>query len=157
MSMGGTELNTNTSNAWPSGSLAIFVPFYLTTPMKVATIWWLNGATVSGNVDAGIYDASGNRIYSVGSIAQSGTQNFQVNTVPVSLILGPGVYYLALVCDNTTATIRSEFNTFVTGSYAKMLGMAQATVAFPLPKSPTLISIGQDYTPSVGISATADT
>jgi len=61
-----------------------------------------NGATVSGNFDIGIYDDQQNLIAHSGSTAQAGTTQWQV--VAVSAAFDPGVYYMALAFDNTTAT-----------------------------------------------------
>lgn len=92
------------SAVWPTANTAIFVPFVVHTELIAVKIGVCNGATVSGNVDVGIYDDQQNRLVSVGSTAQSGvsaTQSFDITDTT----LVPGVYFMALNVDNVTGTV----------------------------------------------------
>jgi hypothetical protein len=153
--LGGTAMNSLVSATWPSGSLALFVPFHLQQHMYVAGVYWLNGATANGQVDFGIYDENGNRIYSTGPVLQSGTSALQLQMVAPAppVHLWAGIYYMGIVASSSTATFRAASNSLSTGTMATVLGMAQAAAAYPLPATPTLISVGQDYIPGIGITS----
>ncbi len=157
--LGGAALNSLTSNAWPSGSLAVLFPFYLGQFMSVDCVYWINGATVAGQVDLGIYTEQGTKVYSTGPLLQSGVTSLQMTPVHPEVELGPGVYYLALVASSGTATFRSANNSLSTGSMAKVLGMAQAPAAYPLPQviTGTWRTLGQDQIPGFGMSSESTT
>ena len=99
------------SAAWPTATLAILYPFRVLTTYQMGCMWVLNGGTVSGNFDIGVYDNPDggsvlNRVASIGSTAQSGANVPQA--VANSGYLPPGNYYAALCFDNTTATTISR-------------------------------------------------
>lgn len=127
MTRGGAELNSVASTAWPGNNWAIWVPFIVTEPIRIQNMWWWNGASVSGNVDAGIYFANGNsqtitKMVTTGTIAQSGTSVIQ-NSATIDITLGPGLFYMALASSTTAATfMRASVATnagdgFTGGSY----------------------------------------
>jgi hypothetical protein len=124
------------SAAWHSANTATFIPFRVPMPVLVAQLWWWNGATVSGNVDMGIYDRVGTRLFSIGSTAQSGTNAMQ--TVDVAdFRLGPGQFYLAFVLNNTTGAVMGD-NGNISANNRKATGFAIMASAFPLPATATL-------------------
>lgn len=136
--------------AWPLANLALFVPFTIAVPTTIVKIMWVNGATVSGNVDVGLYDSQGNRLVSSGTTAQTTVSVVQpVDTTDVTL--QPGVYYMAMAMDNTTGTTRK----FTTGSTAlcRAVGVYQQVSAFPLPSSATFATAStSDFIPVFGIT-----
>jgi hypothetical protein len=138
------------SVAWPSANLAIFVPFRLTRPMVITKLFVQNGGTVSGNIDLGIYDASGTKIVSTGSTAQAGTNGTQSIAV-TSTELGPGLYYLAIALDNTTGQV-FRFTFSVCLDICKALGLAQQASAFALPANATFATIANNIVPVIGCS-----
>ena len=146
--LGGQDYRASSfaSLAWLSSNRAVLVPFFLSTPALVTQLYWVNGATVSGNVDAGVYDLSGTRLVSTGSTAQSGTSAFQGVTLGTPALIGAGRFYLALVLDNTTGTIYKAQNGF-----SRALAIGEATSAFPLPAAVTLSAAGE-HQPMVGFS-----
>lgn len=91
------------SAVWETANSARYLPFVLSDTLVVAQLFCQNGATVSGNVDMGIYSEAGARLVSIGSTAQAGVSTLQFFNI-TDTTLGPGRYYLALGCDNTTAT-----------------------------------------------------
>ena len=97
----------------------------------------MNGATVSGNVDMGIYSAGFTKIGSSGSAAQSGTNALQAVDITDTWI-GPGDFYFGIACDNTTATF------FANNAGVPLLqaagGLMQAS-AFALPANATPITV----------------
>jgi hypothetical protein len=91
------------SAAWPTQYLAIYIPVRVKRRVVVRKLGIANGATASGNLDLGLYDAIGTRLVSAGSTAQSGTTTEQVIDI-TDTIIGPGLYYLAACMDGTTGT-----------------------------------------------------
>ncbi len=95
------------SSTWPAVDRAIYVPVWVETEY-VATTFSLQVAIQSGNLDVGIYDEKGNRIVSKGSTAVgTGLQTVDLTasvTGTASPLLAPGIYFLAMCCDNTTAS-----------------------------------------------------
>jgi hypothetical protein len=142
-----------TSTLFPTANKAFYFPVRLAKPFRPALIFWGNGATASGNVDAGIYDLAGTRLFSTGSTAQSGTTTLQ--SVSVSgLLLAAGRYYVALAADNTTAT-------FLRGAQSVTLqrgyGALQQASAFPLPATATFAALASTRLgiPLLGLSRKA--
>lgn len=146
---GNLSLNTYAQTAWPSANLAIYVPFFLSKPITFSTMFWMNGSTVAGNVDVGVYAEDGTRIVSKGSTAAAGTTTLQVVTVTTTTI-GPGLFYLALACSSTSELVYKTIIGQVLRT--KFTGMAQQATALPLPATATFATVGQDYVPLVGLS-----
>jgi hypothetical protein len=140
---------TATSQTWPTANKALYFPFTLDESTTFTKAFWMNGATVSGNVDIGIYNEAGTRQVSMGSTAQATINSIQeVNIADTTLAAGR--YYMALSCDNTTAT----FYTWLLSSalYSKVLGAAEQTTAFVLPASFTLATPTTANIPVFGFS-----
>lgn len=120
--------------AWPAANLAIYIPFYVQTPVTVYQIAWDNGATLGGNVDVGIYNYALTRLVSSGSTAQSGTSVPQVANITDTL-LAPGTYFMAMAADSNTATYRNSAGGQT--RYCRVLGISEQSTAFPLPTTAT--------------------
>ena len=136
------------STVWSAANRALFIPFALGTQATITRVFWFNGATVSGNVDCGVYDAAGTRLISSGSTAQAGTTAIQSVDV-TDTVIGPGNFYLALAMNNTTGTIR--IRTLGNVVLSKAVGMAAMATAFALPATVTLITTPVDSIPSCGV------
>ncbi|HVB24118.1 MAG TPA: hypothetical protein VNG51_19425 [Ktedonobacteraceae bacterium] len=93
--MGGGVINAGT--AWPANNLALYIPFRIASPFQFSSIAVCIGSA-SGNLDAGVYSEDGTKIISTGSTSVGANNN--VITV-TSTTLGPGLFYLALVCSTT--------------------------------------------------------
>lgn len=96
-----------TSAAWPANNRAVYYPLQIPGYFTVARFMLGNGASVSGNVDIGLYDAAGSRLISTGSTAQSGTTQVQYIGV-TDKSFPPGKYYLALSCSTTSARVNAS-------------------------------------------------
>lgn len=137
----GTEIATNSptlslAGTWPAANRAIYVPFYVADTPTMVGGWILNGTVASGNLDIGIYKA-GTRLVSMGSTAMSGTSALQLfNTADTALTAG--WHYMAMACDNVTATI-GAWN--ITNNYARGFGLLMEESAFPLPATMTGVAI----------------
>jgi hypothetical protein len=129
----GTLVWGTSSTAWPSASMAIYVPIRVKQRVIVVSLAISNGATVTGNLDLGLYSATGVRLVSTGSTAQSGVNTEQVISVTGTSI-GPGLYYLAAAMDGTTGTVRA----FSPASpVATSAGLLTEASAFSLPDTAT--------------------
>lgn len=124
-----------TGAGWPTTNRAFYFPYLLRSSFTVSYAWWLNGSAVSGKVDAGIYDRNGTRLVSVGAATnQAGTTAIQSVDI-TDTILTPGVYYLALVMDNTTGRLWRS-NT-PENKDCRAAGMMMQDTAFALPATAT--------------------
>jgi hypothetical protein len=139
------------STAWPVANKAIFVPFELYETATFVKIGWVNGGAVSGHVDAGIYSLAGARLVSTGSTLQAGTKSLQ--TVTISVTLGPGNYYMALAMDGTTGTNFRWGNSLAI--YNQMAGIQEMATAFVLPSTATFANPAAAYAPKIYIGMNA--
>lgn len=101
---------TAASATWPTANTGLFFPFPIVGQdglddgrTYVGAIW-MNGATASGNLDIGIYDATGIRLASIGTTAQVGTTVPQKASFTTPVQVGPGRFFLGVSMDNTTGT-----------------------------------------------------
>lgn len=148
----GVEMNVLTdvsvNGAWPAANRAIYIPFQVYGPLVAYKLSVFNGATVSGNIDIGIYDGPGNRLVSAGSTAMSGGSVLQSVDI-TDTTLYPGNYYMALAVDNTTATFIR-----LTGSVLQFFGAAgvySQSTAFALPATATFAACLNAYVPIIVI------
>lgn len=122
------------SAVWPTSNRAFYSPIYIDRPGIVTKFWLLNGASVAGNVDIGLYRSDYTLISSKGSTAQAGTnviQEFDVTDFAVT----QGVYFLGVVLSNTGgAVVRVNQNAL---GFLSAAGMTEQTSAFPLPSTAT--------------------
>lgn len=146
--MFGTVWGVPSSVVWPSANRAFFLPFRLSRPFVATLLWWLNGATVSGNVDCGIYSADGRRIVSAGGVAQSGVTAIQTVDITDQLLVA-GQYFLGLVLDNATGTIYRSTLSIPQGRAA---GIFEQATAYPLPNPATFAASAWGYLPSCGFA-----
>lgn len=140
----GTPTLTNSvAIAWPSANLAIYVPFRVADTTTFVKIFWLNGATIAGNVDVGIYDSEGNRLVSSGSIAHAGASVLQTIDI-TDTTLQPGLYYMAMSSDSTTATIQAVNALAI---QLRLAGVYSQASAFPLPATATFTGTASNPAP----------
>ena len=138
---------TTLAGAWPSANEALFYPVLVREPVSVYGFGWSNGASVSGNVDAGIYDTHGTRLASLGSTAMSGTSALQSAALGGPQAIDPGLYYLGMAADNTTATFMRVSTVHL--EYLRASGVQKMASAFALPSTATYAAMDQGYTPLV--------
>lgn len=126
------------SGTYPAANRAYFFPFSTEEPFTIRLLGLINGATVSGNFDLGLYLPNGTRIASTGSTAQAGVSAKQTVDITDVLMSSPH-WYLALAFDNTTATIQ-RVNTggpLADAILLSGLGLQTMETAFPLPATAT--------------------
>lgn len=152
----GATMSSVASGTYPSANVAIYVPFIATCRFTARRLFLYNGATASGNLDLGIYDASADnaprrRLASAGSTAQSGTNAIQQVDI-TDLDLGPGLFFLALAMDNATGTV---FRMTPAAEFLRAFGVFQEASAFPLPANATPATMAQGAMPYFGLSTSA--
>lgn len=123
----------NASVTFPAANRAIFVPFVVGSRFTAMKMVVENTATVSGNIDAGIYDQSGNKIVTMGSTLMAGANGAQVLDIADTTI-PPGRYYMAFACSSATATF-SGWAPAV--GLCSSMGVLQMATAFALPATAT--------------------
>lgn len=118
----GTSANTiGTSN------IAVCGAFTTQIPVTVSTVA-VHVNVASGNMDAGIYDIKGNRLISNGGVAVPAAGRAQV-AMSSKYNLAPGIYWMCISVDNTTATLSSA-----TGASSQFSGYQSCAGSnYPLP------------------------
>ena len=141
---------TASAAIWPTANTAIYMPVILQVPATVFRMAFYV-AVQSGNIDVGIYDELGNRLVSSGStvVDVAGIQIVDITDTPLT----PGVYYLAMCCDNITAS----FHRVSPGTnFLRMAGMvSQAVGAVTLPNPATFAAGVTGYAPVLTASLVA--
>ena len=127
-----TGTNNTGTTTWGTANRALFYPVTISESGTFAYAWICNGATQSGNIDIGVYDAAGVRLTSTGSTVLSGANALQRIDLPAVTLSAGVTYYVGASVDNTTAVFLGAGC-----GNARMLGMNQATSSFPLPSSVT--------------------
>lgn len=130
---------------------ARYFPLRLSAPFLIVKFWWINGTAVAGNIDAGIYSASGTLLTSIGSTAQATTSAVQSVTLGTPYLLMPDFYYLAWCASSTSATMFMQLSTNGVTD-ARRVGMYTQTSAFPLPATATFAAASTSRIAVVGIS-----
>jgi hypothetical protein len=136
------------SFAWTTASNAIFVPFTLNLPVTVTRLFTLNGATVSGNIDMGVYTQDGARMSSFGATTQQANINGPQFVTPTAFTIGAGRYYFGISIPNTAGTL---FRTSVTVVRLQEMGVCNMAAAHPLPATATFATATATYLPWIGI------
>lgn len=138
------SISGTASAVWPTGNTALYVPFHIAVPITVVKMATWNGATASGNIDIGLYNAVGTRIVSSGSTAQAGTSAAQEFDITDTLLV-PGRYYMALTQDDGVGT----FFSVAPGSnkISQTFGVRSQATALPLPATATFAACALNYLP----------
>lgn len=133
---------------WPVANQAIFCPFMLTKTVTAVMMFTINGLPINGNIDIGLYDELGNRIVSIGGVAQAGGNTIQTFDIADTLV-GPGVYYMALVLDNNAGHINRR--ALFANTSPAILGMAEMANAYPLPAVAVMATVTGNSVPAFGL------
>lgn len=132
----GQDLGGTGSGVWPAASRALLIPMRWPERATLRRLGLVNGSAVSGNLDVGLYDASGNRLVSSGSVAQAGTNVVQWLDITDTEVLPDIDYYLAAVLDNVAGAAFRWATGLVTYGLAAA-GLREVATAFPLPATLT--------------------
>lgn len=127
------------SGGWSATNRAVVVPFRVYHPIKVYSMFLINGATGTFDLDLGVYDPAGRLLASTGgSTPQSGNNNFQEVSFSSALSLGGGLYYMALSLSSSSATV---FRRTLSNVIMNAFGCYIIASALPLPASATFATV----------------
>jgi hypothetical protein len=135
---------TSGNAVWPAASRALYIPVQVESTVTAYQMGVIV-AVSSGNVDVGIYDQQFARLTSMGStaVAAAGFQAFNIADV----VLTPGIYYLAMCVDNTTA---SFLRLAPAAELQRTCGVQQQAVgAVTLPNPATPANPASAYVPAL--------
>lgn len=145
--------NALAGGAW-TANLAIYIPLLTVEPILVSQFFWINGATVNGNSDVGIYTEDGTtKLVSTGSTANAGASQIQVVNVSDVLLPANRRLWLALASDSGTHTFWRNATAVRSQDY---LGVKQQTSAWSsgLPASATFATPSVAILPLFGFTGT---
>lgn len=134
---------------------AYFYPVRLSQARTYTTAWWVNGATVAGNIDVGIYTRSGTTLTRVAAStaqAQAGVSVMQIATTFPTTTIGPGLYYLAYSSSTSTGTF---WTLSLNVQVQRQLGAFQTAASNPLPATATAAIVSSVKIPLFGFSESA--
>jgi hypothetical protein len=143
----GEVYSSNGSAVYPTANKAFYAPFFIGEPTTIVKAFTVNGTALSGNVDVGIYTDNGVKLVSTGSTLQAGTSDMQLIDLTDTL-LAPGSYYMAMACDNTTATFFRQS----TAAMLPAVGLLSQLTAFVLPSTATMARDTGSYMPLFGLT-----
>lgn len=129
---------------------AIYVPFVLEATFNCKKIFWHNGGTAAGNIDAGVYNEAGAKLGSTGATAQ-GTINVLQEVNVADFDIPAGLNYLAMSVSSASATFFC--NSAMSSITGKAIGLAVEAAAHPLPANFTLATYNLVRLPMFGISS----
>lgn len=152
-------LGAPVSANWPLANDAIYIPLQLEYPYPVSRVWWVNGATITGTIDVGIYSADGEQLFHAGSTAQAGASAVQYAALSgfTNFILPTGNYYLGMSCSGTTGLVWGSAGTGALGIPAfRASGLLRGATAHPLPTTMgSAVAASTALLPLCGITKTA--
>lgn len=124
--------------------LVQYIPFAIPFPYPLKRFFWLNGSVnTTSNVDMGIYTRGGQKLASTGSTVMGTVSAIQYAVPTATMILTPGIYYLAWTCDNTTTRANCVGGAALAG---EMYGLVQETTgSFGLPATMTPVVWAQAF------------
>lgn len=137
--------------AWPGANRALYFPVRIPRTFPVARGFVIQNGNAAGTQDIGVYDQAGNRLTNIGATARSSNvcQHFDVTDV----VLGPGVYYFALLGSSTSGTYDGLS---MDARYLRAHGVLQEDVgATSLPSTMTPATVGQGTVPIFGFTSSA--
>lgn len=137
-----TLITGSAAGIWQSANRALYMPVQIDIPVTVVKMAF-QVAVQSGNCDVGIYDEHGNRLVSAGSTVV-GVAGIQIIDI-ADTVLMPGIYFLAMCVDNTTASFaRLPINSQI----LQTCGVQQQAVgAVTLPNPATFANPASSYIP----------
>ena len=135
---------------YPTADLAFYIPFVLAKPITVVKLFCRNSSTVSGNVDIRLYSADGTALTASMQTAQTpinSSQEFDITDV----VIGPGVFYIGIVLDNTTGIL---LRNLVTAELLAAAGVVQEQLGAgaALPNVATFAHCPGTYLPACGLT-----
>lgn len=146
------------NTVWPAARRIFYVPMHIPWPIIVRKLFWVNGATVSGTVDVGIYSSvAGLPVTRLTNTGVSGTAMGTLSTLQsvdiTDIQLAPGTYFMAMMVDNATATMWRATGGAGTQSL-KSWGVCSETPGSgtAVPATATPVTLQSNYLPLFGLT-----
>ncbi len=136
------------SATWPAANRALFMPLMIQNPSVATGFWVLNGSSLTGNIDLGIYDENFVRLVSTGAKVTAGAASIQYHDATDTLI-PRGRHYLAISVASASCQIQRYGS--ATLGLISAFGVVQMESAHPLPTTATPATIGAGYVPICGV------
>jgi hypothetical protein len=133
---------TTASQLWPTANLAVWMPMMVWMPVKIDQVFILNGSSVTGNVDVGIYNRSYSLLVSTGATAVAGTSAYQFIAV-TETTLNEGLHYFAVSCSSSSN--RMSMQVTLAAGLSSYYGILQEASAHPLPSTGTPVFAASDF------------
>jgi hypothetical protein len=95
--------NQSAATAWGTANRALYIPIDIPRRVVIRKLAYSSSTTGAGNIDIGLYDASGTLLVSSGSTAKS-TSSDDVAVDVTDTTVGPGLHYIALNNSTTADT-----------------------------------------------------
>lgn len=138
------------TNTWPVANQAMYYPLLVDHALVARTLVWISGTAVSGNYDLGLYDATGKRLASSGSIAVPATNAIIVLDM-ADLQLEQQLVYVSLALTSATCQYYG-YSLPADTQEMRIAGLLQEAAAVPLPATATFATLsGTVAVPLVGI------
>lgn len=141
------------AGAWALTDKVVYSPIMVREDFTITQMFVMNGTTVSGTYDQGVFDEAGNLLVSTGNQTATGANTLQVTNV-TDTNLSPGRYFLAYGADNTTVTpVRANPNALI-GVFLGVKEMAAGIAGSPrvLVNPATLVNTTVGIVPLTGIT-----
>lgn len=147
--------NNFASTTWPANNYGLFLPLRLDESITALKLGVAVGSVASGNVDLGIYDESGTLIVAKGYTAFSASFLGVTQILDITdTRLGPGRFFLAIVCSSTGSRVRCASMGAV---QAALSGVKEVTgLSSGLPSSVTYAVTTSSLLPWIGLSITTN-
>lgn len=119
--------------SWPLGNLAVYIPIHMPSRFTVSR-FMVCSANTTGNVDVGLYDQSGNRLISTGTVAKNSATLMYFGVTDRSF--SAGHYYLGLVCSTGGSIYRVAFDDQYEARMCGLLQEALGSTVLPATMTP---------------------
>lgn len=118
------------SATWAEGiNVGVWFPLSVPSVCVARRMWWANGATATGNVEAGIYRDGGYKpgakLIATGSVGQSGTNTIQFSDI-TDTTLSPGLWWLFISCSSSSSTFFQS--NIQTANFDELLRLQQSSI-----------------------------
>lgn len=126
----GISTSAPASATYESANRGVWFQVYIPSVCVAKRMWWANGTSVTGNVEAGIYldratgGYPGVKLVTTGSVAQASTNTVQFADI-TDTTLPPGLVWLYISASSASATF---FRSTTSGSPFALLGAQQVSI-----------------------------
>jgi hypothetical protein len=132
-----TGFTTSLSMSFTANNRGYFTMINVPAGITVTKVWY-NCGTVSGNIDIGLYDSTGAKVFTTGAFAPSSGINSKA--LAASVNVAAGTYWMGI--SGSSSTCRCEGLRLLYAAYKPYQGYQEAM--HPLPNSITLASMTAD-------------